>query len=177
MRAARHACLGVHNLEAWRRCIDASNRHKGSADAHPAGAVCEVLMRLGGYGFSTSGVERLFATSLAKCHTGTSRTDLGDDHINDDLDLLDDGLQGADIEELVAAAQVIWSKVYNPPRTADRRKRIDLGIPHRSQPTPGSTPSLAAWQRQRHADIAATSFQVLCRPLPAAAAGSEGSCL
>ena len=131
-------------------------------------------MRLGGYGFSTSGVEWLFATSLAKCHTGTLRTDLDDDHINDDLDMLDDGLQDdIAVEKLVAVAQAVWSKVYEPPRTADRQRRIDFGV-RRSPPQQSATPSLAEWQRQRDADVAAKSSHVECQVLPDAAVGSEG---
>ena len=87
-------------------------------------------MRLGGYGGSTSGVERLFAKGYVV--SGFCRTELTEDHVNDELDLVDGGLDGEE-DLVVIGAQHLWMRVYKGNRSGDRAKRVDTGVPRNSQ--------------------------------------------
>jgi hypothetical protein len=114
------------NFEAWRKTIETTQRPglRASSQALRAGALVQVLMRYGGWGGSTSGVERLFARQAA--HAPPNRAPCGEALIDDDLALLSS--DPADDADAVKVARQLWARFFGCVRTVPHNRR-DLGIP------------------------------------------------
>jgi hypothetical protein len=112
-------------LEAWRQAVQAVQRSHKTKASHPVDAVLPALMRPGAYGGSTSGVERLF--SKAHATQNISRSDLPDELVRDELDIICDIDRTEDAEQ-VEAARDMWLQTYRTSRKHEH-ERIDAGVP------------------------------------------------
>ena len=134
--AVDFAKSGGESLDAWRSAIETVSKSRLAAK-HPSEALNDVLMRMGGYGVSTSGLEQHFARAHGAA--GNYRRNLSEGATNDDMDLTDSGLAERE-DDVATAAQHIWATLYKSTRT-HLRKRIGTG--KRKTTKAGTQPSLA----------------------------------
>ena len=134
-------------LAAWQQAVQATQRSPKTAMSHPVNALVPALCRLGAYGGSTSGVERLFA----KAHVTHAfcRADLSRNYVQDELDLITD-INLAEDAEQVEHARKIWLDVYKTTRS-HAVARCDKGVPKPKKSKAGM--SLAELERHRNADV------------------------
>ena len=132
--------------EAWKLAIHETQSDAKKRARHPAHELTQVLCRYGAWGGSTSGVERLFATSSKA--VGLFRSALSDGLLNDEAILLCDAREPK-LDKLCQRARIIWSGIYGEARTADRGERLDAG----TKRTITGKPKLSGWLRQRRASV------------------------
>ncbi len=102
---------GITAEEAWKQACLRRFRDK----TKPA-ELQSALQRLLGWGISTSGVERTFATNLWLC--GSSRSELSDATISNELRIYYG--DPADDEKVCEMAQLEWARVYSCERQASK---------------------------------------------------------
>ena len=112
-------------LEAWGQAVQAVQRSPKTKASHPVDAVLPALMRLGAYGGSASGFERIF--SKAHATQNIARSDLPDEFERDELDVICDIDRTEDAEQ-VKAARDMWLQVYKALQK-HVAERIDAGFP------------------------------------------------
>ena len=118
---------GMDTFGAWKKALLQTSKTKRCREAHPSASLRAVLIRFAVYGGSTSGVERLFASSHQSA--GMSRADLSESMIDDELHLLCD-VDESENPSLCKDAQRIWHLVYDTARvTHSRALRLDAGCP------------------------------------------------
>jgi hypothetical protein len=108
-------------LAAWREALLVTQRSLSVSKKHPCDELRHALMRLGAWGGSTGGVERLFSEGKAAGMHGRSG------NINlyiDELYLISDKDETL-IEELVTTARGIWVRMFGLARTGERFMRAD----------------------------------------------------
>lgn len=164
-------------LEAWRQAVQAVQRSPKTKVSHPVDAVLPALMRLGAYGGSTSGVERLF--SKAHATQNIARSDLPDELVRDELDIICDIDRTEDAEQ-VKAAMDMWLQVYKTSRKQEA-ERIDAGVPKAAKAEAAEQTmlgkSLAGLIRARDAEVgtlAASSGGTQRRALSPKVVGDQG---
>lgn len=138
-------------IEAWAKALDATQKDKRRREIHPAGSLREILYRFAAYGGSTSGVERLFATSCRAA--GVFRADLSIELVNDELQLLADADPKLD-EALAQGAREVWAQACGKPRDTGptRMERLDAGK-RRVSKTVGGKLMLAAYLKRRRQEV------------------------
>ncbi len=141
---------GMTTMGAWASAVAMTQRDARSRRGHPVAALREVLARFGAYGGSTSGVERLFASSHRAA--GAFRADLSESLINDELQLLCDVDPKGD-EELVRGARTVWIQVYGAARdTRNRATRLDANKKRACTKIRGKL-KLAGWVKRRREEV------------------------
>jgi hypothetical protein len=108
-------------LAAWREALLVTQRSFSIGKKHPCDELRQALIRLGAWGGSTGGVERLFSEGKAAGMHGRSG------NINlyiDELYLISDKDETR-IEELVTTARDIWVRMFGRARTGERVMRAD----------------------------------------------------
>lgn len=150
--AFRFAKQQCDTMASWRQAVEATQRVRTTAKAHPSAALSCALVRFAAYQGSTSGVERLF--SKGHVTAGLCRTDLSEDLILDEVHIICDN-EDHEAAKWAADAQKIWRDVYKTARGSgsgdgDRPRRIDFGVPKKAVYEDGKT-SLANFERQRQA--------------------------
>lgn len=138
-------------IEAWAKALNATQKDKRRRALHPAGSLREILYRFAAYGGSTSGVERLFATSCRAA--GVFRADLSEALVNDELQLMADA-DGKLDDALAQGAREVWAKVCGKPRDtgSTRVERLDAGK-KRGFKTIGGKLMLAGYIKRRRQDV------------------------
>ena len=142
---------GMTTLEAWAKAVEATQSSKRRREGHPSKSLREILYRFGAYGGSTSGVERLFASTCRAA--GILRADLSEGLVNDEVQLMTDVDPKLD-ETLAKGARTIWAKVCGPSRTAgaQRAERLDAGK-SRNFKTIGGKLMLAGHIKRRRQEV------------------------
>jgi hypothetical protein len=124
-------------FEAWRQAFCSTQRAalKDKSLSPSAGALRCALMRYGGWGGSTSGVERSF--SKQDVLAALSRGKCGEPLIDDEFVLVN--ANRAELDEATRLARRLFSRVYGTVRTGIRMTRRDVGIA--KGPAKGNTES------------------------------------
>ena len=152
-RALREFRVGEASAEAWKRAVLATQTDARRRSFHPGMTLLAVLFRLLAYAFSTSGVERKFATG--KWLLGEHRS-ISDSVADDELQILEQSTAERDARA-IELAQKEWAQEYSNARKTDsRRTRLDAGTTHRSRGKATETAWIAT-RRQAVASIASSS--------------------
>ena len=150
-RIAKHS--DVTNVEAWKRTIaETSGSGERKAQRHPTTALLPALQRFAAFGFTTAGVEHLFAQQ---------KMTLGEHRDNNDLAVFDElilafdckGASDAEDAALIEGAQQEWAAIYKDARTAVRRTRLDAGVPRQPQVTSKGNCSESRWIAKRRKGV------------------------
>ena len=138
-------------FQAWQSAITRTQADSKKRARYPVDNLRALLFRFGAYGGSTSGVERLFSAS--KGAAGIFRADLSHQHINDELQLLNDKNPKGD-QDLISKARAVWIQLYGASRNCvGRPARLHTGKPLKRCASDKEKPSLCKWLKRRREEV------------------------
>ena len=137
------------NFESWKTAFFASTRRS----PHKYNVMRSLLIRLGGWGGSTSGCERLLSKHVRVTTAHRANGVLKESTMDHDAALIccDTGVD--EDNNLIAHAQRAWSAVYGSTRLLDgpRAKRVDAGCKRKASTS--QTLSEHTWVKRRRASL------------------------
>jgi hypothetical protein len=145
--AQRHFDAGAPNHVAWQKAVEDATRSSRTREAHPCGIITQALARHIAWNAGTSTVERDFGK--AYCSSSTCRADIGEDRLDDEVQLV--SLDPGD-SSIFEEARHVWASCYGAPRASPTKPRLDTGKRKREDPC-----SEAGFLRNRRSSVLAAA--------------------
>ena len=132
--------------DAWKFAVE-----KVKAEKSPCEALRQILYRFFGWGLSTSGIERMFASGRPMLQI---RRKLKTDFQRYEALEMSAGMPQdiGQTSSTIPVAQEIWTMLHGPVKETKYKERIDTGIPQKSGKLENSR---EGWLRKRRSDVAA----------------------
>lgn len=145
------------NFEAWKAAL---LQHRIHAARPGFGKVLKKLViRVGAWGLSTSGVEQSFARQR-RTTQGLHRADMSEDHVNIDAVIMSKTTSDIcpfstddDKDRFLHLARRAWSKLYGNARPPLKFRRRDLGRANPKKAGKRRCKSEASWIQSRRAEV------------------------